>query len=1056
MPTPSGLKISQLPSGIRPSGYDLIAIVQNGNTVQVPVSSIRINTTADLPESGNLYFTNARARNALSAGDGLFYNSVDGIFALDGEFDTKLNTGYLSSITAVSVADEGRKKTIFIKTIGDPVGSNLTASWTDQGQDLTIDGTQGITSSFVNGIYSLANSDRGSSQNIFKTIEVSGNNSITASSNDDLITIVPGDNMIISADSDAKTLTIGTVGISNPVTGISAISGVNATRVGGFVTLNNSDKGSSQNIFKTIAISGLASVNATGNADTLNFVAGSNINFSTDPSTNKIIINAVSGAGLVGNVTSVNGLSGTVVLSTTNIPEGDKLYFTQDRARSSLSAGEGISITDGVITNTDLGSDSKGFDRIWLVSGVNQMSYGNFNVADTSPILNLIAGSGIALKASSNPSATNIAYMNYLTISATGESPAKGSSGNIQYNHNGAMAGASDLSYNPNTVQLSGKNVFIVPYTYGTGLRIQAPSGFSSSALAAFQDSSGNTLSKITGKGCFVGPVTPEIITTSSSLVLNDLHNGKAILSQLNVVDSGLYLYFGDKITVAGWNVKIIQDGGSQVYLEASGANFIKKPEDRYARTRTQGSVVEVLKTNDNTFFAYGDLGVIGSVGGTPPGDNGGGTPINPPGGGGDTPPGGGSCANAGNAVTISSLISLNGTISPALLADAQTVTPTQNGTVYPTILPQYLGNVVALSWGLNPSISLPVGAAQVTVSLPADRTCYDLISITDQFGYSTSYSPTKDSTYGVNVYAASTYGGYKNEVKYSEAPFSVSTRKIGGTTRTDNFRIAMGKRNFNLKYYFVEYDRDAKRGSSGKVNEAWISACYRAPLEGGGSWVNGDNIPLLQNTAGSDFGTLAEDGKSQILLDANVAGYATYRDSANGIGGNPAFETAALAGTLYGELNPSFNPWTISGGGVVAFIVVKCKTVTSGGPIFDLGSYSLIQGGSSSGFNGFIKYRKTGSSYDNYFWINSLGTAVTVDTSNTTAKLYIVPFELPAFQNSTIAFESFNGVVSECIIARWKTSTYASDPYKPWNTAIETNLFNPIITMLKSKYGIS
>jgi hypothetical protein len=118
MPTPSGLKISQLPSGLRPSGSDLLAIVQNGNTVQVPVSSIRINTTAELPESGNLYYTDARARAAFSAGDGLFYNSEDGIFALNGEFDTKLNTGYLSSIIGVNVSDEGRKKTIFIQTIG--------------------------------------------------------------------------------------------------------------------------------------------------------------------------------------------------------------------------------------------------------------------------------------------------------------------------------------------------------------------------------------------------------------------------------------------------------------------------------------------------------------------------------------------------------------------------------------------------------------------------------------------------------------------------------------------------------------------------------------------------------------------------------------------------------------------------------------------------------------------------------------------------------------------------------------------------------------------------
>lgn len=63
-------------------------------------------------------------------------------------------------------------------------------------------------------------------------------------------------------------------------------------------------------------------------------------------------------------VTSVNGLVGTVVLTTTNIAEGTNEYFTQARARTSLSAGTGISYdnTTGVITNSSpsLGGDVVG------------------------------------------------------------------------------------------------------------------------------------------------------------------------------------------------------------------------------------------------------------------------------------------------------------------------------------------------------------------------------------------------------------------------------------------------------------------------------------------------------------------------------------------------------------------------------------------------------------------------------------------------------------------------------------------------------------------------
>lgn len=53
-------------------------------------------------------------------------------------------------------------------------------------------------------------------------------------------------------------------------------------------------------------------------------------------------------------VTSVNGLVGTVVLTTTNISEGTNEYFTQARARQSISAGTGISYDNstGVVTNS--------------------------------------------------------------------------------------------------------------------------------------------------------------------------------------------------------------------------------------------------------------------------------------------------------------------------------------------------------------------------------------------------------------------------------------------------------------------------------------------------------------------------------------------------------------------------------------------------------------------------------------------------------------------------------------------------------------------------------
>jgi hypothetical protein len=63
-------------------------------------------------------------------------------------------------------------------------------------------------------------------------------------------------------------------------------------------------------------------------------------------------------------VTSVNGQTGAVTLTTTNIAEGTNEYFTTARARASVSAGTGISYDSGtgVITNSSpsLGGDVVG------------------------------------------------------------------------------------------------------------------------------------------------------------------------------------------------------------------------------------------------------------------------------------------------------------------------------------------------------------------------------------------------------------------------------------------------------------------------------------------------------------------------------------------------------------------------------------------------------------------------------------------------------------------------------------------------------------------------
>lgn len=83
-------------------------------------------------------------------------------------------------------------------------------------------------------------------------------------------------------------------------------------------------------------------------------------------------------------VISVNGQTGTVVLTTTDVAEGTNEYFTTARARAANSAGTGISYASGVITNT--APDQ----TVVLTAGTGistSGTYPNFTIANTSPSL---------------------------------------------------------------------------------------------------------------------------------------------------------------------------------------------------------------------------------------------------------------------------------------------------------------------------------------------------------------------------------------------------------------------------------------------------------------------------------------------------------------------------------------------------------------------------------------------------------------------------------------------------------------------------------------------
>jgi hypothetical protein len=116
-------------------------------------------------------------------------------------------------------------------------------------------------------------------------------------------------------------------------------------------------------------------------------------------------------------VTSVNGQVGTVVLTTTNIAEGTNEYFTTAKARTSISAGTGISYdnTTGVITNA---SPSLGGDVVGPASATDN-AIARFNTTTGKLIQNSVVTVSDAGVVDGVTHMNNVDYIDFDTTYAT-------------------------------------------------------------------------------------------------------------------------------------------------------------------------------------------------------------------------------------------------------------------------------------------------------------------------------------------------------------------------------------------------------------------------------------------------------------------------------------------------------------------------------------------------------------------------------------------------------------------------------------------------------------
>ena len=247
-------------------------------------------------------------------------SSFNGFAVADGVIQVQSGDG--STIPQSNLYIDGKSiisdKTFAIGTTGQKelhFGTNGT-QWvkiTESGyldfQKMTINGSQGTAGQYIrnagNGTIEWASID---SNNAFGTITIGATN-LDAGSVGDTFTIAGGDNITLTPDSSTNTLTIAatqpnifstiavsgqdniTIDQASDTLNFAGGSGISITTDASTDTItitNTGTGGTTEDVFKNIAVSGQSTVSADSSTDTLTFVAGSGMAITTDDSTDSI------------------------------------------------------------------------------------------------------------------------------------------------------------------------------------------------------------------------------------------------------------------------------------------------------------------------------------------------------------------------------------------------------------------------------------------------------------------------------------------------------------------------------------------------------------------------------------------------------------------------------------------------------------------------------------------------------------------------------------------------------------------------------------------------
>jgi len=223
---------------------------------------------------------------------------------------------------------------------------------------VTLSGTQVLTNKTINAS---------------QLVDASVTNAKLANSS---VTVTAGTGMSGGgAVSLGSSITLTNAGVTSNVAG----TGISVSGATGAVTITNSDRGSSQNIFKNVAVSGQTTVVADGNDDTLTFAGSGATTITTDATTDTITISSVNttysaGTGITLTGTTFSNAGVTSAVAGTGVGVSAATGAVTFSIGQSVATNAQVTFDSVITSNNGNGTNFKLGDDAWI---------GDVNAANT-------------------------------------------------------------------------------------------------------------------------------------------------------------------------------------------------------------------------------------------------------------------------------------------------------------------------------------------------------------------------------------------------------------------------------------------------------------------------------------------------------------------------------------------------------------------------------------------------------------------------------------------------------------------------------------------------